>query len=247
MTRSWAERWGIWRSLLLYYGVPFRQRRMRRLYAQFIKPGDLCFDVGAHVGNRLRAWDSLGARMVALEPQPQLMQVLQRWYGRNPAITLLDQALGAQAGTATLHISSRTPTVTTLSRQWITSVKQDSSFSSVQWDQQVEVQVTTLDTLLAEYGVPAFCKIDVEGFELEVLRGLSQPIPALSFEYIPASIDVALGCIARLEQLDAYEYNHSPGETHQLQLDRWLDAGQMAAVLQAITRGSGDVYARRIG
>ena len=61
MTRSWAERWGIWRSLLLYYGVPFRQRRMRRLYAQFIKPGDLCFDVGAHVGNRLRAWDSLGA------------------------------------------------------------------------------------------------------------------------------------------------------------------------------------------
>lgn len=246
MSRSWQERWGVLRSLLMYYGVPFRKSRMQSFYGQFIKPGDLCFDVGAHVGNRLRVWDALGAKMVAIEPQPQLLQVLQRWYGSNPAITLVDHAIGAQPGTATLHISTRTPTVTTLSQEWITSVKQDQSFSSVEWDKQVIVPVTTLDSLIATHGMPTFCKIDVEGFELEVLRGLSQPIRGLSFEYIPASIGVAVGCIERLGQLGTYEYNYSPGETHRLQQNHWLGASEMTAVLKAMVQGSGDVYARLV-
>ena len=154
------------------------------------------------------------------------------------------QAQSRSLEQAPLHISTRTPTVTTLSQEWIGNVKRDASFSKVEWDQQVSVQVTTLDALIAEHGLPVFCKIDVEGFELEVLLGLSQPVPALSFEYIPASIGVALGCIDRLEQLGRYEYNQSPGETHQLQAERWLDAAGMRAVLRGITHHSGDVYAR---
>jgi hypothetical protein len=134
--------------------------------------------------------------------------------------------------------------VTTLSREWIASVQQDLSFASVQWDKQVIVPVTTLDALIEAHGVPAFCKIDVEGFELEVLRGLSQPIAGLSFEHIPASVHIALGCMERLGQLGDYEYNYSPGETHRLQQEQWLDVREMSVMLQGLTRGSGDVYAR---
>lgn len=245
-TASWQEMWGLLRSLCMYYGVPFRKSRMQSFYSEFIKPGDLCFDVGAHVGNRLRVWDALGAKMVAIEPQPQLLRVLKRWYGGNPAITLVDQAVGAQPGTATLHISTRTPTVTTMSTEWMTDVKRHHSFSSVQWDKQVTVPVTTLDLLIATHGMPAFCKIDVEGFELEVLRGLSKPVRGLSFEYIPASVTVALGCIERLGQLGDYEYNYSPGETHKLRQNQWVSAAEMAGVLKAMTQGSGDVYARLV-
>lgn len=246
MSRSWQEYRGLLRSLLMYYGVPFRKARMRNFYGQFIARGDLCFDVGAHVGNRLRVWDALGATMIAIEPQPQLLRILRRWYGNNPAITLVDQAIGAQAGTATLHISTRTPTVTTLSPEWIASVKQHQSFNAVQWDKQVTVPVTTLDALIAIHGVPAFCKIDVEGFELEVLRGLSQPIRGLSFEYIPASAGIAVGCIKRLGELGVYEYNYSPGETHKLQRDHWLSADDMLELLRGMLQGSGDVYARLV-
>lgn len=243
---GWRERWGLWRSLLMYYWIPGRQARMRRFYGRFVRPGDLCFDIGAHVGNRLRAWQALGARTVAVEPQPLLMETLRQRYGQDPDITLLEQAIGAAPGEATLHISTRTPTVTTMSRDWMARVQQDPSFRGVQWDREVTVPVTTLDALIERWGEPRFCKIDVEGFELDVLQGLSRPLAALSFEYIPATMASAVDCIRCLEVLGEYEYNLAPGETHRLRYDRWLAAGQMVEALQRITQGSGDVYARRV-
>lgn len=232
----------------MYYGDPFKLWRMGRFYAQFIRPGDLCFDLGAHVGNRVWAWSRLGARVVAVEPQPACLNLLRRWYGRRRNVTLLEVAVGAQAGRAPLWVSAATPTVTTLSRGWIETVQQEESFAGVRWEEHVEVDVTTLDALIARFGVPAFCKIDVEGYELEVLRGLSQPLPALSFEYLPAARAAAVACVERLAELGDYRFNWSAGERHRWQAAAWVDAGQMVAFLRALRSKdrSGDIYARRV-
>jgi FkbM family methyltransferase len=230
----------------MYHGIPLRRRRLTRFYASFIQPGDLCFDLGAHVGSRLRAWLPLGARIVAVEPQPQCMALLRRWFGDHPAITLVAHAVGAAPGIAELFVSPRNPTVTSLLPAWIAAVRQDPSFERVRWDYTVTVPVTTLDTLIAEHGLPAFCKIDVEGYELEVLKGLTRPIRALSFEYLRADLDAARACVAALAALGSYEFNGSVGEAQRLRSPVWLDADACQTWLPALagTGGSGDVYAR---
>jgi len=237
---------GILRSIAMYYGIPGRAQKLRRHYASFIRPGDLCFDIGAHAGNRTRAWLEIGARVVAVEPQPDFARLLRRWYGGHPGFTLAEVALGAQPGRQTLLISSRTPTVTTLSRKWAEEARRDSSFAGVQWDIEVVVEVTTLDQLIQSYGLPTFCKIDVEGYEAEVLHGLSHPVPALSFEYLPVAISRTVDCIERLNTLSRYEFSRSTGET--LRPGPWISASAMTDELLTLPAGarSGDIYARII-
>ena len=73
--------------MALYYGVPFRARRMRRFYSRFVRAGDLCFDVGAHAGNRVRCFRQLGARVVAIEPQADFVRLLELLYGTGARIS----------------------------------------------------------------------------------------------------------------------------------------------------------------
>ena len=237
--------YGIARSMLQFSGI-FQARRMARCYRQFIEPGDLCFDIGAHLGSRIRAWSRIGARIVAVEPQPHLMRMLRRWFGDDPNIFLIEQAVGAEPGQQTMLVSRRSPTVTTLSPAWIATVQRAQTWESTRWETSISVPVTTLDDLIAQYGEPAFCKIDVEGYELEVLSGLSRPLRCLSFEYIPAAVDFAVACIDRLRDLGVYEFNSSSGESLQLSSVDWVDGARLASWLKTLPADAspGDVYAR---
>ncbi|GAA2556497.1 FkbM family methyltransferase [Pseudonocardia hydrocarbonoxydans] len=236
---------GVARSLAMYHGIPGRHRRLVAFYGRFLGPGDVAFDVGAHVGSRVRAWRKLGARVVALEPQPDCLTVLRLLFGRDDGVVIAPVAAGAAAGTARLGLSSATPTVSSMSPEWTRTVGADRGFARVRWDRSVEVAVTTLDALIAEHGEPAFVKIDVEGFELDVLRGLGRPVRALSFEYLPPAHDAALAALDHVDALGPYRYNYSPVETMTWASDDWLDADGLRALLDRFRPlgRSGDVYA----
>ena len=72
---------------------------MDRLYRCFVQRGDLVFDIGAHVGDRVAAFRRLGARVVAIEPQPAFVKVLKLLFGRISDVTIEATAVGRDAGT----------------------------------------------------------------------------------------------------------------------------------------------------
>jgi FkbM family methyltransferase len=243
---DWQSALGILRSLAIYWR-PGRQRGLRRLYRPFLPHRALVFDVGAHLGDRSRAFAGLGARVVALEPQPQLFRWLQRLVGSRPDVILREEAVGREPGKAMLAVSRRTPTVSSLSRYWQSDLgRNNPSFGDVSWDESVLVPLVTLDQLIAEYGLPDFCKIDVEGFEAEVLAGLSQPVPALSLEFVAGALDVAVAAVQRLVALGAYEFNAIRGEQRRFLFREWLGGEAMLGWLDQGAGGlpSGDIYAR---
>ena len=211
---------GITRSLVTYYGPIWRRRRMEAFYRQFLQAGDLAFDIGAHVGNRVRVFRRIGARVIAVEPQPDFLAVLRLLYGRDSDVFLEASGVAAEPGEGKLHLSTRTPTVSSFADSWMDDVQIDKRFRRVRWDTVISVPLISLDELIARHGEPQFCKIDVEGFEHEVLTGLSQPLAALSFEYIPVAVDRAIACAERISALGDYRYRHSRVETH-----RWADRG----------------------
>jgi FkbM family methyltransferase len=232
------------RSLRVYYGDATRDAAMDKLYACFVRPGNLAFDIGSHVGDRVGAFRRLGARVVALEPQPLCAKAIRAIYAGDNNVTLIESACGDFPGTLTLRINSANPTVSTASTDFIRAADGASGWEGQVWDAEIQVPCTTLDALVAEHGAPAFAKIDVEGFEDTVLAGLTRPRPVLSFEFTTIQRDVALACLDRLASLGPYGFDIALGESQMLTFNRWISKADMAAHIAGLPHAanSGDVY-----
>ncbi|MCA4902432.1 MAG: FkbM family methyltransferase [Rhodocyclaceae bacterium] len=245
--RRLLQAWGVLRSLWIYrIRDRYRHRGMDALYRQFLAPGDLAFDIGSHVGDRIACFRRLGCRVVAVEPQPMLVRVLRGLHGRDAAVALVDAAIGAAEGHLDLHLNLPNPTVATGSQAFIAAADGAPRWEGQRWTETVTVPVTTLDALIARHGLPAFVKIDVEGLELDVLQGLQTAVPALSFEFTTIQPGIALSCIERCARIGSYRFNAALGESQSLVHPSWLDGAAMADWLRALPAdaNSGDVYAR---
>lgn len=237
---------GVLRSLAIYYR-PGRRALLDAMHRRFVGPGDLAFDLGAHVGDRVGSMRRLGARVVAVEPQPTLVRTLRLLYGRDAGVLIEPVAVGAADGEVELFLNLRNPTVSTASRDFIAAAEGAPGWQGQRWQRRRRVLLVTLDTLIARHGEPRFCKIDVEGFEAAVLAGLSRPLTTLSFEFTTIARDVALAALAHCERLGGYRYNAALGESGRLVHATWLDRDAIAAWLLALPQAanSGDIYAQR--
>ena len=228
-------------------GVARRNRARAAFYRQFVRQDDLAFDVGAHVGDRTALLLKAGARVVAVEPHPQLQAKLARLFGDDARVTLVAEAVGGEPGTAELRWPAGGLALASMSEEWIGRVRDSGRFGG-EWADHAVVPVTTLDALIDRYGLPAFCKIDVEGFEEAVVRGLSRPIPSVSFEFTPeyrrldrTDADAALPSSAAIAST-------TPSvETLSFAEPGWLSREELLLRLRTYDpRSFGDVYARLV-
>jgi FkbM family methyltransferase len=222
-------------------------RKRQNFYSSFVGRNDLVFDVGANIGNRIRPLINLGAKIVAIEPQVQCQRILQKKF--NNSIIIVKEGLGAKEEVKDFFIAD-SHTISSFSTDWIESVKQG-RFKNYNWNTTVKVKMTTLDILIEKFGVPKFIKIDVEGYELEVLKGLSHSIHLISFEYtVPEQIDKVIDCINQIEKHNSkIECNFSRGESMSLEFNKWLSSIEFKNFVSSsafISTGFGDIYIRKI-
>ena len=217
--------------------------RVKVHFSSFIRPGDLVFDVGTNVGHLTKVFLELGARVISIEPQPSCVEILKKRFANNAKVTIIEKALGDKEGKLPLAISPISPSLATLSNSW----QKEGRYSKMFEAKTINVEVTTLDVLIREYGRPVFCKIDVEGFEKEVLLGLNQEIPVISFEFHMEFLNEAKICIERLVSLGYQSFNYSIYETYALSLKEWKDQKQIFKELES-KNGLyvfGDIYAKK--
>ncbi len=222
-------------------------RPRQRFYGQFIKKGSLCFDVGANIGNRVKPFRALGARVVAVEPQKECCDVLKKRFG--DSIVIINKGLGAQEESREFYVSDAS-TISTFSSDWINATTETKRFEGYTWSDVRQVEITTLDSLIAQYGLPDFIKIDVEGFELEVISGLSQPVAMLSFEYgVPECSERLEKGILALQRIyqDRLVCNYAARENMAWSLPNWLSVEAMLSHTQTkefLETSAGDIYIR---
>lgn len=217
---------------------------MLQFYSMFIGPNDLCFDVGANFGNRTKIFLQLGARVVAIEPQRDCVALLKAAHGTNSQFEIVQKAVSAHEGVAVLEICNLNM-LSSMSPEWIKAVQQSGRFSEYSWETKERVETVTLDSLIDSFGVPSFIKIDVEGSEWEVVKGLSRLVRTLSIEFTPEFMEQTFKCIERLRSLGDIQLNYSVGESMKLVHDSWLSPPQMISILADLQRDHtifGDVY-----
>jgi FkbM family methyltransferase len=218
---------------------------MMEFYRKLVPSGSLVFDVGANVGMLSEVFSSLGARVIALEPNSDCVRHIELSYPKE-AIEVIQAVVGSQNGLATLNLSNDRDDISSLSDDWIAAIKGEHSEYSGLWTKKVAVPMLTLDTLVAHYGMPHFIKIDVEGFEESVLDGLSFQPAVVSFEFNAAFLAAALRCIDKPVFESTSLFNFAMGDPSGFELNEWVGREQLKEVLAKIEKADkhGDIFVK---
>ena len=214
-------------------------------YSNFIDNGDLCFDIGANVGRRTKVFLKLGAKVIAVDPQEHCMKILRKKYEKNNNVTLVKKAIGDKEGQAEMMICD-SHSLSSLSKNWVESVKESGRYSQCTWDKTEIVPIVTLDSMISQYGKPSFIKIDVEGYEYKALSGLSQPIKTICFEFTPEFIESTIKCVKYLSNIGSPRFNYcTEDKPTTFVLSEWRTHEEMSEVLNSLSNKTvGDIYAK---
>ena len=209
---------------------------------KLLNSGDLFFDIGAHLGNKSKQFLDKNLKAIMVEPLPQCVEQLKIKFENRNNVEIIQKAVGKTTKKMTLEVNTKMPTTSTMAKHW-----KSGRFSNEKWDQKITVEMTTLDHLIKIYGLPKYIKIDVEGFELDVLLGLSQKAGIISFEFTSEFLDQTIKCLDHLKKIGYHEYNFSIGERRKF-YSHWSNTEDLIQKLRNEIKNDkllwGDIYCR---
>ena len=191
------------------------------------------FTLGAHHGQEVRQYINSGIKNIALfEPVPEHVEKITEDF-RDDDITLYQVALGSEEKTMQMNVSDFEGQNAELYKGMSTSLLKPSihleQYPHIKFNESIEVEVTTLDILAEEDEIVPedfnFMNIDVQGYELEVMKGASKFLPHIQFIYCEVNrAEVYEGC-PMVEEIDQFlsEYNFERVDTNWAG-DTWGDA-----------------------
>ena len=214
-----------------------------KFYSKLLQPGNLCFDVGANIGKKTEIFLKLGTSVVAFEPQPDCMKEIKaRCKSFGNKLHTCQSAVGEKSGEVILHLNEESTDQASLLNDWEGKPKGS-----------IRVPMTTLDDAIAKYGKPDYCKIDVEGYEFNVLQGLRHVIPLLSFEYHlrEREIKTVYSCLDYLSQFGELQVNLIPSISMEFAFEEWMKLDQFLSVFPKDFRNRegyfyGDIFIQTI-
>lgn len=230
-------------KLYLLFNKEFKKQN--QFYSAFISQNDLVFDVGACYGKKLASFLKIKANVVVVEPQEKCMNFLKKTFS-NSNLIFVQKALGERECLADFY-EGEDHSLSTMSEGWMTYINRNFVNTNHKWNSPYKVQVTTLDKLIKKYGIPSYIKIDVEGFELHVLKGLSHSINMISIEFIRENIHRTIECINYLNKIAPRLYNLSVGEEHKFKFTIWKKYSEiMDYFASAEIPAWGDIYIKSL-
>lgn len=227
--------------------ISINQKRLLDFY-KFIFPEKvkLIFDIGANVGERSFVFSKISEMVISLEPNPELNNLLKSRFSNSPNVKIINKACSDDFSELEFYLGDN-HLVSTFSTDFIIHKKKSGEDSG--WNSKLLIQTITLDSLILEYGIPDFCKIDVEGFEKYVIKGLNQKIGMISFEFnSPVFIDDSIWNINKLETIGYSSFNISFGESLEFIFASWISPLELIGFLKKDSRflnpSYGDIYAK---
>ena len=215
-------------------------------YKQLIKSNSLVFDIGANVGFKAKVFLALGAKVIAIEPQLSCVEILKKELGKKA--TIISKGVGAINEVKDFFVSNNTQLSSFLGN-WVNEFKEE-RFKGSDIIAVEKIEIITLDSLINEYGNPDFIKIDVEGFELDVLKGLTKNFKCLSFEYtVPEKTENLIACLGILNKLPFnLIYNYVTMQNSFFENKEWVNYDKMLELVENPNFSknfAGDIYIKQ--
>lgn len=206
-----------------------KKKAFKRFYNKLLEKNSLCFDIGTNMGYKSLILLSLKHKVIGFEPQTRCHDFLLKIEKKHHNFKIQKIAIGSKNEELDLCLGNHIE-IATLSNKFVTHFSNNNTF----WNDKERVKVVTLNSQIETYGLPQFCKIDVEGLEYDILKNLTYKIPIIEFEFTGGFIIETLLSVSIINKLGDYTFNYFFNEKPLLKINNWVSAESISSIIKTM-------------